>query len=88
MSKDQLLAPNDSESTEGTSDSEANGDVKKDKENNLYPDSFRNLPDNLKNKDVWHPDEENLQSMCTHIEKLCTLHACVYICYRSKFIVR
>ena len=51
-SNDQLLVVSlDSETTGEISDSEENGDVKKEKETCLQTESLRRSPDNIRNRD-------------------------------------
>ena len=52
-----------------------NGDAKRDKQNNLHPESFLSLPDSIMN-----PDDTNFESKCRFISrKLCSPHTFVTI---------
>ena len=61
-------------------DSEANGDVKKEKETYLHlTESLRSSPDNIKNRDYLDSEEESMCIIHTPIEKLCSIYTtCVY----------
>lgn len=68
-----------------------NGDAKRDKQNNLHPESFLSLPDStIMKKDVQNPDDTNFESMYTFISrKLCSPHTFVtiYVRFNSLFFL-
>lgn len=68
-----------------------NGDAKRDKQNNLHPESFLSLPDStIMKKDVQNPDDTNFESMYTFISrKLCSpqTFVTIYVRFNSLFFL-
>lgn len=68
-----------------------NGDAKRDKQNNLHPESLISLPDStIMKKDVQNPDDTNFESMYIFISrKLCSPHTFVtiYVRFNSLFFL-
>ena len=68
-----------------------NGDAKRDKQNNLHPESFLSLQDStIMKKDVQNPDDTNFESMYIFISrKLCSPHTFVtiYVRFNSLFFL-